>query len=135
MARPFEGLQALLADDYEAVRRLLAEELRTLGFEVEEVSDGALALDRLRHGKFDILFTDIVMPELDGFELCEEVRKTPELQNLTIIVLSTHCDADYIMKAIRLGADDYIAKPIESQLLAKVIKRALVPTLTPDLES
>jgi CheY-like chemotaxis protein len=129
MTRPFEGRRALLADDYETVRRMLGEALRSLGFAVEEAADGAAALERLRRERFDILFTDLVMPELDGFELCEEVRKTPELQNLPVVVVSTHCDADYVMKALRLGADDYITKPIEPRLLERVIRRALTPTL------
>lgn len=129
MSLPFEGIKALLTDDYESMRRVMAESLRSLGLQVEEAADGAEALERIRREHFDIIFTDIVMPELDGFELCEEVRNSPDHQNLPIVVVSTHCDANYIMKAIRLGADDYIAKPIEPRLLERVIKRALTPTI------
>lgn len=135
MNTPFKGLKALLTDDYESIRRVLGEELRALGFQVVEAADGAAALENLSKQSFDILFTDLVMPEMDGFELCEEVRKTPEIQNLPIIVISTHCDADYIMKAIRLGADDYVAKPIDARLLEKVIRRSLTPTISTELAS
>ncbi len=64
MSLPFEGIKALLADDYESMRRVMAESLRSLGLQVEEAADGAEALERIRREHFDILFTDIVMPEL-----------------------------------------------------------------------
>jgi two-component system alkaline phosphatase synthesis response regulator PhoP len=68
------------------------------------------------------------MPEMDGFELCQEVRKDPELVNTPIVVASTHHDARYVVQALRLGADDYIPKPVEPRLLRQVVERVLTPT-------
>ncbi len=125
-------LAVLLVDDYDSIRNKMAEDLRKLGLKVTTASNGLQAMGLLRDQAFDLLITDLVMPEMDGFELCEEVRKTPATQDLPVIVTSTHCDSLYIMKALRLGADDYISKPIELDLLARIIRRVRVPTLTAD---
>jgi CheY-like chemotaxis protein len=132
MARPFENIKVLLVDDYESIRKKISENLQHLGLTVAEATNGFEALTALRDESFDMLFTDLVMPEMDGFELCEEVRKTHEIQNLPIVVVSTHFENEYILKALRMGADDYVAKPIDVDLLEKVIKRALTPTLQED---
>jgi CheY-like chemotaxis protein len=132
MARPFENIKVLLVDDYESIRKRIAENLQHLGLTVAEATNGFEALTVLRDESFDMLFTDLVMPEMDGFELCEEVRKTHKIQNLPIVVVSTHFENEYILKALRMGADDYVAKPIDVGLLEKVIKRALTPTLQED---
>ena len=129
MAKPFKNIKVLLVDDYESIRKRISEDLQSLGLAVTEATNGFEALTTLRNEPFDMIFTDLVMPEMDGFELCEEVRKTPEIQSLPIIVVSTHFENEYILKALRLGADDYVPKPIDVDLLQKVIKRALTPTL------
>lgn len=132
MTKPFENLKVLLADDYESIRKRLSEDLQRLGLAVSEAANGFEALSKLRSEPFDMLFTDLVMPEMDGFELCEEVRKIPQIQAIPIVVISTHCENEYILKALRLGADDYVSKPIDVDLLEKVIRRALTPTLQED---
>ncbi len=129
MPKPFKNLRVLLADDYESIRKKISQDLERLGLTVTEATNGFEALSMLRNESFDMLFTDLVMPEMDGFELCEEVRKTPKIQAMPIVVISTHCENEYILKALRLGADDYVTKPIDVDLLEKVIKRALTPTL------
>jgi CheY-like chemotaxis protein len=131
MAGKFEGLKALVVDDYENTRKRLVNELVRLGLGVTEAANGLEALDILRGTPFDLIFTDIVMPEMDGFELCEEVRKTPEFRDIPIVVVSTHVDGNYIIKALRLGADDYLSKPIEAELVEKVIARITVPVAPP----
>ncbi len=129
MDNTFNNLEVLLVDDYESIRQNIAENLRSFGLKVSEAENGFDALSKLREKKFDIVFTDLVMPEMDGFELCEEIRKSPEIQTIPIIAISTHCENEYILKILRLGADDYISKPIDNNLLLKVIKRVLTPTL------
>ena len=108
----------------------MSAKVASLGLTVVEAANGIEAMKILRGemaGKIDVLFTDIVMPEMDGFELCEEVRKTPDLRGLPIVVSSTHVDASYVVKALRMGADDYIAKPVKSELVKKVLTRILTP--------
>ncbi len=130
MKKPFKELTALIVDDYESMRKKLSAKVASLGLSVVEAENGIEAMKILRGemaGKIDVLFTDIVMPEMDGFELCEEVRKNPDLRGLPIVVSSTHVDASYVVKALRMGADDYIAKPVKGELVKKVLTRIMTP--------
>ncbi len=127
----FEGLKALAVDDYENTRKKLVVILQHLGLQVLEAANGLEALEVLRTEKVDIIFTDIVMPEMDGFELCIEIRKIPELRTLPIVVVSTHVDGNYIIKGLRTGADDYISKPIEPDLVERVIARITTTVIPP----
>ena len=122
-------LRALVVDDYETMRLRLRSELEKIGLQVEEATNGQEALERLRETSFDIVFTDVVMPEMDGFELCEELRKSQAFSSVHIVVVSTHHDTAYIVKALRLGADDYLPKPFEPSLLKSVVARVTTPLL------
>ena len=123
----FKNLSALVVDDYEAIRNKLTSALKELGIKTTEAVNGVNALEILGKESFDIMFTDIVMPEMDGFELCEEVRRKPELRKMPVVVTSTHADTNYIIRALRLGADDYLAKPVEKELLERVVHRIMQP--------
>jgi len=125
----FKNLSALVVDDYEAIRSKLTSALNALGIKTTEAVNGVNALEVLGKESFDMMFTDIVMPEMDGFELCEEVRRKPELRKMPVVVTSTHADTNYIIKALRLGADDYLAKPIDKELLQKVVQRIMLPSM------
>lgn len=115
---------ALVVDDYEKIRQRLTKALDERGISVVEAVDGLDALEKLRGGKkIDLLFTDIVMPRMDGFELCQAVRMSPEHRDIPIIAVSTHYDTSYLVKALRLGADDYLPKPVRGELLDRVIQR------------
>ena len=120
-------LTVLVVDDYENVRRKVVAELKAMGVQVREATNGYEALASLRENPSDVVFSDIVMPEMDGFELCEEIRKIPSLRTLPIIITSTHCDSRYVLKALRHGADDYISKPVKRDVLANVLHRVLTP--------
>jgi CheY-like chemotaxis protein len=123
------NLKVLVIDDYESMRRRLCAILKPLDLNISEASNGVEALKALRQEKFDVVFTDLVMPEMDGFELCEEIRKTPEWTDIPIVVISTHYDSRYIVKALRQGADDYIPKPVETETVKRVLDRILTPTI------
>jgi CheY-like chemotaxis protein len=123
------NLKVLVVDDYEGIRKMLCAILKPLGLNISEASNGVEALKALRQEKFDVVFTDLVMPEMDGFELCEEIRKTQEWTDMPIVVISTHYDSRYIVKALRQGADDYIPKPVEPETVKRVLDRILTPTI------
>lgn len=125
MSVDVSGKRALVVDDYRSMRITLKDRLEKIGFTVTESENGLEGLERLRQEPFDIVFTDIVMPVMDGLELCNEVKSDIGLRNTPVVVLSTHTDASYLLKAINMGADDYIAKPIEFGLLDKVIARLI----------
>ncbi|HEB71590.1 MAG TPA: response regulator [Nitrospirae bacterium] len=119
------GKKALVVDDYHSMRVTLKERLVKLGFEVTEAENGLEGLEKIREDIPDMVFTDIVMPVMDGLELCQEIKNDQALVNLPVVVLSTHADASYILKALRNGADDYVPKPIDFKLLEKVVMRLI----------
>ncbi len=121
----FNNLKVLVVDDYEKMRDELCRILISFNLDIFEATNGVEALGVLRREKIDAVFTDIVMPEMDGFELCEEIRKIPEMIDMPVIAVSTHCDSNYIVKALRLGADDYIPKPANKKIVKKVLTRVL----------
>ena len=118
-------LRALVVEDYEAMRQSARQTLESLNMTVTESANGLEALEALNRGKVDIVFTDLVMPEMDGFELCEEIRRRSDLRHLPVIVVSTHRDAQYIVRALRGGADDYLSKPFTAALAERVVERVL----------
>ena len=125
MSLDVKGRRALVVDDYRSMRVTIKEYLESLGFEVSEAENGLEGLEALRSGSFDMIFTDIVMPVMDGLEFCQEVKSDKDLNRLPVVVLSTHTDATYLIKAIDMGADDYVPKPVEPALLEKVVARLL----------
>ncbi len=125
MTLDVKGKTVLVVDDYQSMRVILKEHLQGFGFTVIEAENGMEGLELARENQLDMIFTDIVMPVMDGLELCQEAKSDASLVNVPIVVLSTHADASYILKAIHNGADDYVAKPIEIRLLEKVIMRLI----------
>ncbi|MDH5677998.1 MAG: response regulator [Nitrospinota bacterium] len=123
MSIDFTGKTALVVDDYHSMRVALKELLLSYNLRIIEAQNGLEGLEIIRKKKPDMVFTDIVMPVMDGLELCQEIKSDPELLNIPVVVLSTHSDAAYILKAIHNGADDYLPKPIEPGLLTKVLSR------------
>ena len=125
MTADIKGKKALVVDDYHSMRLTLKEMLEQAGLAVTEAENGLEGLEKARAGSFDIIFTDIVMPVMDGLELCNEVKSDVKLAKTPVVVLSTHTDASYLIKAISMGADDYVPKPIERALLTRVVERLL----------
>lgn len=114
---------ALVVDDFPSMRLILKENLEKMGFQVIEAEHGLEGIEKLEKKTVDIIFTDIVMPQMDGFEFCDSVKKRPQWFEIPVVVMSTLSDSKYTFKALKMGADDFIAKPIVPKLLAKVIQR------------
>ncbi len=91
--------------------------------QAEEAENGLEAQTVLKDKKFDMVISDLVMPEMDGFELTEALRNTPQYRRLPIVIVSTHDDAKYIFRALHLGADDYIIKPPTAEMVKTVLAR------------
>ena len=119
----WKGKSILIVDDYPAVRRAIRDIAVGLGMTVEEAENGLEAQAILRDRKFDLVISDLVMPEMDGFELTEALRNSPRHRRLPIVIISTHDDAKYIFRALHLGADDYIVKPPTAEMLKTVLAR------------
>jgi twitching motility two-component system response regulator PilH len=118
-------LKVLLVEDFKTMRKAIIRVLDEIDLDVVEAVNGIEALKVLDTEQIDIVFTDLVMPEMDGFELCEEIRRRPDTRHLPVVVVSTHSDAKYVIQALREGADDYLSKPFSSALAKQVIERAM----------
>ncbi len=121
-----ETPSALVVDDSPAMRRQLSHALqRTLGIAAVEAADGAEAWRRLAEGRFDIVITDINMPVMDGLKLIALVRQAGGQRAVPIVVITTEgAEADR-GRAMALGANAYLVKPVQSQQVADAVRRLL----------
>jgi putative two-component system response regulator len=126
----------LIVDDESAARTALATLLRREGFEVDEVRDGASALNRCASFRPDLVLLDILMPGVSGFEVCRQIKATPETR-LTPVVLITGLSAtEDRIEGINAGADDFLSKPIDfNELLARTRSLLRLKQFTDELES
>ena len=117
----------LLADDNADMRDYLSRLLME-HWNVEAVGDGVEALEALRRNPPDLLLTDIMMPNLDGFELLRLVREDPELSHIPIIMLSARAGEESRVVGLNRGADDYLVKPFSARELTARVETQLVRT-------
>ena len=120
---PWAGKSVLIVDDYPAVRKAVKELVAGLGLEATEADNGLRALELLKARPFDLVVSDLVMPEMDGFELTEALRASPDRRSTPVVIISTHDDAKYIFRALHLGADDYLIKPPTLEMVKIVLAR------------
>ena len=112
---------ALLIDDDARLGALVKEHLGQHDIDVTVAGDGERGLTTLRKGRFDVLLLDLMLPGLDGLEICRRVRATPELAGLPVIMLTARGDDVDKIIGLELGADDYLAKPFNArELLARI---------------
>lgn len=109
--------RVLVADDNELNRDLLSRRVRRLGHEVVLAEDGRQTLELLRAEPFDVVLLDIMMPNLNGYEVLEAVRVDEHLMHIPIIMISAVDDPESIARCIRLGAVDYLPKPFDPTIL------------------
>lgn len=119
-------LFALVVDDSAAMRRQLAVALqRVPGLRAVEAADGAEAWRKLTTGTFDILITDVNMPTLDGLKLISLLRSGGAHQRIPVVVITTEgADADR-RRALSLGADSYLVKPVQAHQVVGAVKLLL----------
>jgi DNA-binding response OmpR family regulator len=122
--------RVLLVDDESAFAGALAEGLRQDGFAVRTVGDGARALDLIRSDRFDVIVLDLMLPGLDGFDVCTRLRSAG-VQTPVLVLTARTADRDQV-RALDIGADDFLTKPFSySVLLARLhalVRRAGTPT-------
>lgn len=113
------GEQLLLVDDEDNLRSMLAAALRHSGFEVEQVASGREALDHVAAGPPDLVVLDVMLPDLDGFEVCRRLRSSGN--RVPILFLTAKDGTEDKVRGLTLGGDDYLVKPFSlEELVARV---------------
>ena len=108
----------LLVEDDASIREVAALGLKGAGFRVTTSGDGRDGLTRARHDPFDVVILDVMLPSLDGFEVCREIRKE---SRVPIVMLTARTDTIDVVVGLESGADDYVTKPFElAELVARV---------------
>jgi adenylate cyclase len=107
----------LIVDDIEANRDLLSRRLKRQGHTIVMAENGRQALEQLQQQQFDIILLDIMMPEMNGYEVLEHLKKDPTLRHIPVIMISALDDMDSVIRCIELGAEDYLFKPFNQTLL------------------
>ncbi|MEZ0357393.1 SpoIIE family protein phosphatase [Mycobacterium sp. SA01] len=113
--------RVLVADDNADMREYLVRLLRGAGYQVEEVSDGQQALNRIRADRPDLVVSDVMMPRLDGLALVAALRNDPHTVAVPVLLLSARAGQEASIEGLQAGADDYLVKPfVAAELLARV---------------
>jgi two-component system chemotaxis response regulator CheY len=122
-------MRALVIDDSQAIRMLIANILKRAGFEVLEAANGREALARLATGvPVDIAFVDWNMPELDGLAFVRAVRAEPRWARTRLMMVTTETDTAQVVRALTAGADEYLMKPFtKDALLEKLALLGIAP--------
>lgn len=112
----------LVVEDSDMIRHITCRMLKKMGFDsVVESENGRIALEKMSEQDFDLVFSDIDMPEMNGLELVEKVREQKKL--LPIVILTSHTEKDIIDKAYQLGVNDYLNKPLSPAILLGTIEK------------
>lgn len=117
--------QILIVDDSPVMQRLLGYMLTNAGYEVEEASNGPEALEVLGETPPDLIFLDIMMPEMDGFEVLRQIRERYEMKSLPVIILTAKAQDVDRETAMRAGANEYLTKPYTSEEVLQVAQAYL----------
>lgn len=119
------GERILVVEDESAIVDIVCRALRRHGYETESAGDGDAALDKAATLRPDLVILDLMLPKMDGWEVCRRLRATPETASTPVIMLTARRDERDIIEGLEIGADDYIKKPFSlAELVARV--RALL---------
>jgi adenylate cyclase len=121
-ARPAE---ILVVDDIPANRDLLARRVEKEGHVVTMAENGREAMEKLRQKAFDLVLLDIQMPEMNGYQVLEQVKADPALRHIPLIVVSAVNEIDSVARCVQLGAEDYLFKPFNAVLLKARVTSSL----------
>lgn len=115
----------LIVDDEPFNVDYLQQELEELNYQLITASNGREALDKIQSHLPDLVLLDLQMPVLDGFAVLSEIKADNDLRNLPVIIVSAANDSRSIVKGIKQGAEDYLTKPVDADLLVQKVKEYL----------
>jgi DNA-binding response OmpR family regulator len=120
------GSLILVADDSQHVRDMLKMSLETLGYKVVLAADGESAMERISETRPDLLIVDVMMPKVNGFQICRRVKSDPITREMPVILLTARVQEEDVFWGRDCGADDYITKPFKTMDLQSSIDRLLM---------
>lgn len=123
-------MRALVIDDSKSIRLLLSDILLGMGFTVNEAANGLEAMDLIKKEKVDLALVDWHMPDMDGCEFIQEVRKDNSYNGMRMMMVTTETELNKVAEALEAGADEYIMKPFTKEIFVK--KLALIGISSPD---
>jgi DNA-binding response OmpR family regulator len=115
----------LIVDDDPVIVRLLQINFRLEGYDVDTASRGEQALEQARTGHPDVVILDVMMPGLDGWEVCRRLKEIPEVRGVPVIFLSARAQDEDRRRGYALGVDEYVTKPFDPGHLVEIVQRAL----------
>jgi len=115
----------LVVDDDEMVLMALDELLKPEGYAVDTVASGNEALQRLDQGAYDLIMTDVIMPEMDGFELCKRIREKEKYRDVPVVFLTAKTRDEDRVRGLEAGANLFLSKPISPDKLLGIVSSTL----------
>jgi len=120
-----DSKRILVVDDEERVREMLGFRLRLFGYEVLEATNGQEALEIAAREKPDLVLLDIMMPGMDGFQVCSRLKRNEETRGIPVVILTAKADAKDVTRAVNSGASDYVVKPYDPMVLQQKVAKNL----------
>jgi len=125
MSRTTGPKKILLVEDEERIRKVISIIIRGDDIEIDEAEDGAKALEMIGNNNYDLVILDLMIPEIDGFGVLEEIRRTDRTRDLPVIIVSARTRDKDILEGLKGGANYYIPKPFEPQELISSLELIL----------
>lgn len=116
-------IKIVVVDDDLVVSAVIMEILGKNGYEAEHVSNGNQALEKLEQYHPDLIITDIMMPKMDGWELCKKIRENHRTKSIPVLMITAKCDQATELRSFECGANEFIAKPFEKKEFLETIER------------
>jgi CheY-like chemotaxis protein len=118
----------LVVDDEARVREMIDFRLRLFGYEVLHAEDGKEALAIASKEKPDLVLLDVMMPELDGFQVCKRLKQHEKTRDIPVVMLTAKAEAKDVTRAFNSGAVDYVVKPYDPTVLQQKVAQSLGST-------
>ncbi|MDD5131556.1 MAG: response regulator [bacterium] len=115
----------LIVDDEKQIARMLKIRMEASGYEADVANDGLEGLAKVQQSQPDLIILDVMMPKMDGFEVCRKLKDDPVFKSIPVLMLSVKAEEKATDLGVIAGADDYMPKPFEPEILMEKIRKLL----------